>query len=191
MIWKELLEIAGLIFLLALFVWSTPAFLWWSLFRDRGNQRPAIVLSAGRIEFHSRPFKLWIALPMVVYSIYILIRHLESGQWKPLDIVGVAIWWLLSLDLLLSLPGTIAVTDEGLEQMYWLRKNKRIPWVEIAEINTGEKIRIVTVKGANRVEIVHSKQHADRPRFLAELKRHCVENLPPDFPREPAATDPH
>ena len=186
MIWKQILEIAGLILMLALFVWHIPALAWWSLFRDRGNQRTACVLSDGRIEFRPRPLSLWGSGAAIAYSIYILIHHLENGQWKPSVTLGIAMCWLVSLNFLFSLPETVAVTRDGLEQVYWLRKNKRIAWSDIVEINTGDKIRIVTIKGTDGTEIVHSKQHADRPRFLLELKRHCGENLPSDFPREQA-----
>jgi hypothetical protein len=44
---------------------------------------------------------------------------------------------------------------------------------------------MVTVTGKDGTKIIHSPMLADRPRFLLELKRHCGEELPPDFPREP------
>jgi hypothetical protein len=61
------------------------------------------------------------------------------------------------------------------------------PWKNIVEINTGEKSRTVAITSSDGTEIVHSDLLVDRPRMLLELKQHCGENLPPDFPREPLA----
>jgi hypothetical protein len=45
----------------------------------------------------------------------------------------------------------------------------------------------VTIIGADGTKIIHSRQLPDRPRLLMELKIHCAEKLPSDFPREPIA----
>lgn len=97
--------------------------------------------------------------------------------------------WLCSRNshAVAEFPGTIVITADGLEQVHWLWKNKLIQWSEIEEINTGEKSRAVTITATNGTKIVHSRQLPDRPRLLFELKQHCGENLPPDFPREPIA----
>jgi hypothetical protein len=83
-----------------------------------------------------------------------------------------------------SFPETIIVKADGLEQVSWLWKNKRIHRSDIVEINTGEKSRTVTITSADGTRIVHSRQLPDRQRLLAELKHHCGENPPSDFPRE-------
>jgi hypothetical protein len=69
-------------------------------------------------------------------------------------------------------------------QISWPGRNRRIRWAEIAEINTGEKSRTVTITGGNGTKIIHTRSLPDRPRLLMELKHYCGENLPPDFPRE-------
>ena len=55
---------------------------------------------------------------------------------------------------------------------------------------TGEKSRTVTITGADGIKIVHSRQLPDRPRLLWELKQHCGEQLPADFPRERVSSSP-
>ena len=47
------------------------------------------------------------------------------------------------------------------------------------------KIRTVTITGADGTKIVHNRQLPNRPCLLVELKQHCGEKLPSDFPREP------
>lgn len=86
---------------------------------------------------------------------------------------------------LLNLPGTIVVSGEGIEQQYWLRKNKRIRWGNIVEIDSDPKDRRVTIQAADGTKIDHSFFHSGRQRFLQELKQHCGSELPEDFPREP------
>jgi hypothetical protein len=88
-----------------------------------------------------------------------------------------------------TFPDTIIVKADGLEQIAWLRRRRQIRWADIVEINTGEKGRTVSIIGADGTKIVHSRQLPDRPRLLMELKKHCGENLPSDFPREPGVGD--
>ena len=84
--------------------------------------------------------------------------------------------------MLFEFPGSVVVTGDGLEQIYWFWRNKHIRWNDIVEIESGQKDRTVTITSANGTKIVHSRFLADRPRFLLELKEHCGEELPPDFP---------
>jgi hypothetical protein len=92
---------------------------------------------------------------------------------------------LSALVLFRMLPATIVVGDQGVEQEYWLASSLRLGWKEIIEIDTGRLRQTVTIKSLGGTKITHSLQLADRPRFLAELKRRCGEELPEDFPREP------
>jgi hypothetical protein len=102
-----------------------------------------------------------------------------------LDLIIAAILGILAMMFIFTFPETIVVTDNGLEQISWLWKKKQIRWADIVEINTGEKSRTVTITGADGTKIVHSRQLPDRSRLLMELRVHCGENLPSDFPREP------
>jgi hypothetical protein len=113
------------------------------------------------------------------------IDYLRHGLGNPWEALIGASFGLGALAFLIELPATIVAGSDGLEQVYWFRRNKRIGWGEIVEINTGEKSRVVTITGADGTKIIHSRQLTDRPRLLLELKRHCGDNLPPDFPCEP------
>ena len=42
------------------------------------------------------------------------------------------------------------MTDSGLEEVFWLARNKRIGWNEIVEINTEKNGSKVTVTGADK-----------------------------------------
>ena len=83
---------------------------------------------------------------------------------------------------LFAFPGTIVATWEGLEQLYWLRPEKRIRWDEIAEIKSGGNTGTLTIKKADGTAIVHSVRLPDRERLLDEIRLHCGSNLPPGFP---------
>jgi hypothetical protein len=121
---------------------------------------------------------------------FIAADFLKQGLGKPLTFITGAMLGLGTFALLLSLPAALVVTDDCLEEVHWFWRNKRIRWKEIVEIETSANGRTVTVSAANGARIIHSRLHADRPRFLLELKRHCGDQLPQDFPREPIPTEP-
>jgi len=128
------------------------------------------------------------AWPLVtLYFVLTSIQRLIHFQVSLPSISTTALYVMFTIFLLVSFPGTIPVTSDGIVQSFWLRRNKRIPWKNIVEINTGEKSRTVAITSSDGTEIVHSDLLVDRPRMLLELKQHCGENLPPDFPREPLA----
>lgn len=111
-------------------------------------------------------------------------RGLYARQWKFIELHSFSLLRNGFTFTALFVPGTIVVADDGLEQRYWFRMDKRIGWKNIEEIKS-VKWSTVTITGTDGTKIVHSPMLADRPRFLLELKRHCGEELPPDFPREP------
>ena len=164
----------GILAVVALF------FLW----GDADKQRKAMLLPDGRIEFtlNRRAYFAWALV--VAYLIYATIRrlmHINAG-WFSLYIA--VILGGLAVMIAFPFPAAILVTADGVEQISWLWKNKRIRWDDIVEINTGEKSHTVTITGGDGTKIIHSRQLPDRQRLLAELKHHCGENLPSDFPRE-------
>ena len=156
------------------------------LTRKSQTQRPATELSDGRVEFAPGVLSFWvwlsIAIPSAWSAIVVLRRHF-STPWELLTTTYVV---LIALSHLLSFPRTIVVTREGLEQLHWLWMNRRIRWNDIVEIKTVANRSRVTIKSGDGTTIVYSAELADRPRFLLELKRYCGENLPPEFPNEPA-----
>jgi hypothetical protein len=124
---------------------------------------------------------------MVAFFVYTTVTQVTYSHGKPLELVMAVCFGVIAVMVIFTFPGTIIASADGLEQTFWLWKNKGIRWTEIAEINTGEKSRTVTITGADGTKIVHSRQLPDRPGLLVTLKDHCGENLPPDFPREPDA----
>jgi hypothetical protein len=178
MTWKILIGLAHLSFDLALI---------WMLFGRHGKRGSANVRSDGRIEFAPDWIGLWAYPLTIAYSVWLAARALLHSHAKLSDFLTPAIFGAIALSLLISFPGTIVVADGGLESVYWLRRNKRIQWEDIAEIETDKNstsftMVMITITGADGTRIVHSWLLADRPRFLSEIRKHCGEALPPDFP---------
>lgn len=156
----------------------------WCFVGSASARRRANDLATGRIEFtpNRRATAAW--LIMAAYFGYSVPDQFIYVGHKPLSIFNAVILAVIAISLLVSFPGTILIDSEGLQQTFWAGKNKRIRWADIVEINTGEKSRTVTITGADGTTIVHSRQLPDRPRLLWELKQHCGDELPADFPRE-------
>jgi hypothetical protein len=177
--WKILLGFARLAFGIALA---------WMLFGRPGKRGYARVRSDGRIEFAPD----WIGLcayPLVFFYLLGLatndLLHRHAGPW---DFLNPALLGSIAITLALSFPGTVVADDGGLEAIYWFRRNKRIRWKDVESIETdGKRTRfsMITLAGVDGTKINHSSLLADRPRLLLEIQKHCTENLPPDFPREP------
>ena len=175
--WKLLIEIDRVLFgiLAAMFVFG--------MFGKIRTDRPAKVLGDGRIEFG--PGWIWICffgmlttwLPIAATG-YVL-HHSERFFASIPIFIG-----LVMMAFVFDFPGTIIVSSEGLDQLYWLRPNKRLRWGQIAEIRTSKQNGPVMITGANGVKIVHSPYLVDRARLLNEVKKHCAAELPADFPRE-------
>jgi hypothetical protein len=123
----------------------------------------------------------------VAYLIYATISQVMQIQGSLLNLIGAVISGTVTVMIAVSFPAKIIVASGGLQQVSWLWKNKRISWEDIVEINTGEKSRMVTITDSDGTKIVHSRVLPDRPRLLIELRHHCGENLPLDFPHEAIA----
>ena len=181
MIWKTIQWIIHLLF------WIAVVLVLAGMLKNRGAAK---ILTGGQIEFAPRWFVVWAWIFLVLRMIFIVPNYLKQGLGKPWDFVIGASLGVAVLGFLCEIPGTLIVSSGGIEQVFWLWRNKKMRWDEIVEINTGEKSKgsTVTVMGADGTKIVHSGQLPDRPRFLLELRQHCGENLLPDFPREPVAS---
>lgn len=178
MIGKVLLDIDRVVF------WVCMAFTFAGMAGLVRGDRGAKELSGNRVQFGwNWPGFAWLGVMItIIPTIARMLVHQRSGLLGLAPPVCMAI---LPVGFLFELPGTITVSDQGLEQRYWLRRNKRIQWGEIIEINSGLKDRSVTIKGTDGTKIIHSFMHSGRARLLQELKQHCGSELPEDFPREP------
>jgi hypothetical protein len=168
----------------------TGALVTWCFLAGAPKDRKANVSASGRVEFapNRRATAAWLILAaFFVYLVPAQFRHVGEPRFSIVTAVAFASF---AIALLTSFPGTILTDSEGLQQIFWAWKNKRIRWADIVEINTGEKSRTVTITGADGIKIVHSRQLPDRPRLLWELREHCGEQLPADFPREPVSSSP-
>ncbi len=135
-----------------------------------------------RVEFAPRSMELWAWMYVVVRVCFISAAYLRHGLSEPLTFATGALLVFSSVGSTFLLPGTILVNDSGLVQVFWLWRNKKIRWSEIMEINAEKRGGAVTVFSSDQSEIVHSGRLPDRPRFLLELKTHCGEHLPSNFP---------
>jgi len=88
-----------------------------------------------------------------------------------------------------TLPGMLVSSNEALEEVNRVWRNKKIQWTEIREIDTEERGTAVTVVCSGYRKIIYTNVYPDRPRFLLEIKRPCGENLPPNFPNENLSSD--
>jgi|ERR1035438_4302558 hypothetical protein len=169
-------------------IWVVHLLFWIAIglivFGMRGNRRPAKVLNSERVEFAPNWIVVWAWMLVYLRMAFFAANYLKQGLEKPWDLATGALFSIALFVVLFYFPETIAVTGEGVEQVYWLRKNKRIRWEEIVEVNSGKRDKVVTITGSDGTKIIHSRQLADRARFLQELKEHCGEKLPLDFPRE-------
>ncbi len=179
MTWKIVLGLARLAFDLALV---------WMLFGRAGKRGPAKVLGDGRVEFAPDRIGFWAYPLTIAYSVWLTARALPQNHGNLTAFLNLGLFAAIALSLLFSFPGTVVASENGLEKVYWLRKNKRIRWKDIEEIEaekSGTSFTSVSVKGVDGTKMIHSWMLADQPRLLLEIQKHCGEDLPPDFPREP------
>lgn len=149
-----------------------------------GKRKSARIFSNDRLEF-SPSWVQFVAWAIVVlYCIYgsadAFLRY--RGTFSSF-MFGFALG-CSAIVFLQVFPGTIIVSKDDIRQEYWFWRNQYIRWDEIVEVNTGKKSRTITITGAKRATITHARNLPDRRRLLLEIKRHCGESLPPDFPRE-------
>jgi hypothetical protein len=115
--------------------------------------------------------------------------YFRAGLNRPFEFTTGALLSIGVVGLVSSVPGTIVATRDALEEVHWFWRNKKIRWAEIEEIDTEKRGSTVTVIGSGRRKIVFTNSHPDRPRFLLEIKRHCGNDLPPNYPNQAVKTD--
>lgn len=180
MIWKWLLWVARIIF------WSSCALFLvaaCSRFFARGNpiERPE-----GLIEFPPSPMGYFCFVMMAASLPLSLEGAFLHSRLTVFDCIMASYVVLIAIAICLSVPGTISVDPEEITQRFWLRKNRHIRWKDIVEVKTTIRGPI-EIPSNKRTKVNHSSFLVGRERFLFEIKKHCGDELPADFPREPLA----
>jgi len=144
---------------------------------DRG--REARATDGGRIEFAPNRRSYWGVYLFIGCFGFVLIANLVRGIRSTADLaVPAACIGFVAL-LLMAFPATIVADDKGIEQIYWLRRRRRIAWTEIRKVDVNEKHGEVKIASKSGVKIMHTRQLPDRTRLLKELDEHCTEKLVP------------
>ncbi|HET9088056.1 MAG TPA: hypothetical protein VFN53_11080 [Acidobacteriaceae bacterium] len=165
---------------------TSPATIWhvlalWVLLAGDAKHRAAKDLQNGFVEFSQRRIVLSAWLWISVFLGYAATKLFLHSHDNPLNLAIATCPAVLAIAFLCSIPGTVIVSPETVQQIFWFRKTRRIQWEQIVEVNTGGKNQTVTITGADGTKIVHSNQLADRARLLCEIKKYCGEKLPSEF----------
>jgi hypothetical protein len=146
--------------------------------READGDRTARALPDGRLEFAPDP--------QAILAMYIFIGIFAAfGTWGLIFALveggglALAMFCLLLVLLLLRLlPGTIVLSEQGLEQKYWLAKVTHIGWDDVQSVSVNEKQNRTTVYGRQGAKIKHERQLPDRARLLAALEARCPDKMP-------------
>lgn len=169
------------VILIKLIPWLLVAVAVGLLLRKAAPSRKAQTLPDGSIEFAPSKRAYVAHFLFSAYGIYGAVisllnpRSLASFVTAALFILPVVAY---------RFPEKIVVTHGGLSQRSFLRSTKHVHWSQVIEINLGKNRSDLTITGSDGTKIVHTSLLPDRPRLLQELKQHCQENLPSDFPPE-------
>jgi hypothetical protein len=139
----------------------------------RGNET-----EGGRVEFTPNRRSFWGVYLFIACLAYLILSAVLDAFKSPTDIGIVVFCAVIILLLLAAFPGSIVVTSDGLEQLNWLRMNKRILWREVKTVSVSKKNSELVITGPNGTKICHRRQLPDRVRLIAELQRHCANKLP-------------
>ena len=177
MIWKLLLRVDHVLF------WILMVLVVLGMLGKVKLGRSAKAGNDGRVEFGPSWFAFCFVGMLAALLPIMLVDYLHhrTERLAALQLIFIGLLLVMSL---FDLPGTIVTGSEGLEQIRWLQRHNRIRWGDIVEIDSSPKSRLVIIKAENGTKITHSFSHAGRERLLLEIKQHCGDNLPPDFPRE-------
>lgn len=89
---------------------------------------------------------------------------------------------MIGVSVFLGTPQCVEMSEEGIAEIYRIGRNNFIRWAEIEEINIGKTDRLITIRSKRKTRIVYTLHPEHRARFLDEIKKHCHDELPPEFP---------
>jgi hypothetical protein len=113
--------------------------------------------------------------------VYLGVMMFMSRLPLQIRVVGAGFWLVPAAIILAVFPATILVSDEGVKQVYWLWKAKRIAWKNVAQVAFDKKRQRLTIATTSGTRIVHSRQLPDRARLIAELEKHCESKVPAEL----------
>ncbi len=143
---------------------------------EADKNRLAVESKNGRIEFLPNARSYWGVYVIIAVLCYPVVTgvisqiHSGSGAW----LVSLCMGFIMLL--LISFPGSIDVTSEGVEQNYWVGRRKRLAWRDVVGFEVDKKNKRVTIRAKSGPKIVHTRQLPDRERLMAELEIHCSAN---------------
>ena len=141
------------------------------------ESRHAREIGNGQLEFAPNRRNHVALVLFVAYLVYMSGSLLFTSISTVVGQIGSAFWLLIALILLAAFPGSVIASNEGLQQVYWLRKKRKIAWTDVSRIAIDEKRNRVTITGKG-AKIVFMRQLPDKARLIAELGRHCGDKLP-------------
>ncbi len=118
MIWKAIHWSIDLLFWIALVLFLVSAF---------HNRGPATVRAGGKVEFAPRWFGILAWMYVAVRISFIAFGYLRHGLGEPLTFATGAMLGLSIVASTFVLPGTVVSTDAGIEEVFWLWRNKKNP----------------------------------------------------------------
>jgi hypothetical protein len=154
--------------------------------KNRGHVR---VRPDGEVRFLPRWWFVCSLAFIMAWFGFIGSGYLRAGLNEPLRFTTGVLMCIAVVGAFSTIPGTIVSTSEALKVLHWFWRNKIIRWTEIEEIDTEKRSNTVTVIGSGHRKIVFTNVYPDRSRFLLEIKRHCGNDLPPDFPDQMVSAD--
>ncbi len=150
--------------------------------------RPALEIENGQLEFAPNRRNYVGVISLVALLVYMSVTLAFANFSSKAGLLGAALWLGIALFILAVFPGSIRVNGEGMQQVYWLWKSKRIAWNNVSKIVIDEKRKKVTVIGRDGSKIVHIQQLPDRVRLLEEFAKSCGDKLPKEAAPNPVAS---
>lgn len=148
------------------------------ILKEANEEQLADPLSGGGLEFApKKTARLAMQIFIGIFGLFGLlgiVSALVNGRPPIISVVFV----LFALLMARILPGSITLTEAGLEQRFWLGKAKVIAWNEVRAVAVDQKQGRVTITGATGAKIQHPRQLPDRARLLVELESRCPDKMP-------------
>jgi hypothetical protein len=152
--------------------------------------RPLSETGNGQLEFAPNKRNYVGVIGLVALLVYMSVSLAIANFSSTACLLGAALWLAIALFILAVFPGSIRVSSDGLQQVYWLWKSKRIAWQDVSKILIDEKRQRVTIIDRKGTKIAHIRQLPDRARLLSEFAKYCGDKLPKEAAQSAMASLP-